>query len=57
MAAGQLLFVEPQVVREGVALETPTTMLVIGGVPGRAYEPPAFALDGPLETRRRSTDG
>ena len=57
MAPGQLLFVEPQVVREGVALETPTTMLVIGGVPGRAYEPPPFALDGPAESRRRSADG
>ena len=57
MAAGQLLFVEPQVVREGVALETPTTMLVIGGVPGRAYEPPPFALDRPAENRRRSADG
>ncbi len=45
MAAGQLLFVEPQVFREGVALETPTTMLVIGGVPGNAYAPPPFALD------------
>ena len=29
----------------GVALETPTTMLVIGGVPGKAYAPPPFALD------------
>ena len=57
MAPGQLLFVKPQVVREGVALETPTTMLVIGGVPGRAYEPPPFALDGPAESRRRSADG
>jgi mannose-6-phosphate isomerase-like protein (cupin superfamily) len=45
MAPGQLLFVEPQVFREGVALETPTTILVIGGVPGKAYTPPPFALD------------
>jgi mannose-6-phosphate isomerase-like protein (cupin superfamily) len=29
--AGQLLFVAPEVFREGVALETPTTVLVIGG--------------------------
>lgn len=44
MTPGQLLFVEPHVFREGVALETPTTMLVLGGIPGRAYEPPPFAL-------------
>ncbi len=46
MSPGQLLFVASQVVREGVALETPTTMLVVSGVPGRAYSPPPFALDG-----------
>jgi hypothetical protein len=45
LQAGDLLFVEPQVFREGVALETPTTVLVIGGKPGNAYEPPPFALD------------
>ncbi len=49
MSAGQLLFVAPQVVREGVALETPTTMLVVSGIPGRAYEAPPFALDRPDE--------
>jgi hypothetical protein len=30
---------------EGVALETPTTVLVVGGRPGAAYEPPPFVLD------------
>ena len=45
MTPGQLLFVEPRVFREGVALETPTTMLVVGGLPGKAYAPPPFALD------------
>ena len=45
MSAGQLLFVAPDVVREGVALETSTTMLVVSGVPSRAYAPPPFALD------------
>jgi len=45
MTPGQLLFVEPRVLREGVPLETPTTMLVVGGLPGMAYAPPPFALD------------
>lgn len=45
MTAGQLLFVAPSVFREGIALETPTTVLVIGGKPGTVYEPPPFALD------------
>ena len=35
MRTGQLLFVAPPVFREGVALETPTTVLVIGGKPGK----------------------
>ena len=46
---GQLIFVAPDVFREGVALETPTTILVVSGVPGRAYRPPPFALDWPDE--------
>jgi mannose-6-phosphate isomerase-like protein (cupin superfamily) len=45
LAAGHVLFVAPEVFREGVALETPTTVLVVGGRPGAAYEPPTFALD------------
>jgi mannose-6-phosphate isomerase-like protein (cupin superfamily) len=42
---GGLVFVQPEVHREAVALETPTTLLVVGGVPGRPYEPPPFRLD------------
>ena len=49
LAAGQVLFVSPDVFREGVALETPTTVLVVGGRPGRAYAAPPFALDRPAE--------
>jgi mannose-6-phosphate isomerase-like protein (cupin superfamily) len=42
---GGLVFVRSHVRREAIALETPTTLLVVGGVPGRPYEPPAFQLD------------
>jgi mannose-6-phosphate isomerase-like protein (cupin superfamily) len=47
LRTGQVLFVSPEVFREGVALETPTTVLVVGGRPGHAYEAPPFALDRP----------
>lgn len=36
-AAGDLLFVAPGVERAAVALETPTTVLMIGAVAGAAY--------------------
>jgi mannose-6-phosphate isomerase-like protein (cupin superfamily) len=42
---GAAAFVQPQVYREALALETPTTLLVVGGVAGHAYEPPPFRLD------------
>ena len=42
---GSVLFVSPDVHREGYALASPTTVLVVGGVPGEAYEPPPFHLD------------
>jgi hypothetical protein len=45
LAPGELLFVAPDVFREGVALETSTTVLVVGRRAGAAYEPPPFALD------------
>jgi mannose-6-phosphate isomerase-like protein (cupin superfamily) len=47
LGSGGLVFVPPETYREAFALETPTTVLVIGGVPGRAYEPPPFQLDYP----------
>ncbi len=34
LGEGELLFVEPHVVREARALESPTTVLAIGGMPG-----------------------
>jgi mannose-6-phosphate isomerase-like protein (cupin superfamily) len=45
LGRGGLVFVRPDVYREALALETPTTILVMGGIPGRAYEPPPFQLD------------
>lgn len=49
LAPGCVLFVSPDVHREGYALASPTTVLVVGGVPGQAYEPPPFHLDAPEE--------
>ena len=40
----QLLFVPPEVGRGAVALETPTVLFMVGGVPG-SYEPPVWARD------------
>lgn len=37
LGAGELLYVPPNVVREAVALESPTLVFMIGGVPG-AYQ-------------------
>jgi mannose-6-phosphate isomerase-like protein (cupin superfamily) len=39
LGAGELLYVPPEVQRSGVALETPTTVLMIGGVAGKPFEP------------------
>lgn len=39
LGAGELLFLEPDVNRAGIALETPTTVLMIGGVAGKPFEP------------------
>jgi mannose-6-phosphate isomerase-like protein (cupin superfamily) len=36
---GGLLYVPPHVQRAGVAVETPTTLLMIGGVAGKPFEP------------------
>jgi quercetin dioxygenase-like cupin family protein len=40
----ELLFIEPNVGRGAVALETPTVVFIVGGKPG-AYEPPIWARD------------
>jgi mannose-6-phosphate isomerase-like protein (cupin superfamily) len=39
LAAGEVLYVAPNVNREARALETPTTVLMIGAVPGAPYVP------------------
>jgi mannose-6-phosphate isomerase-like protein (cupin superfamily) len=44
---GEMLFAHPEVAREAHALETPTTILLVGGVPGEAYVPPAWSRDAP----------
>jgi mannose-6-phosphate isomerase-like protein (cupin superfamily) len=45
LGAGEVLFAAPDVHREAYALETPTTLFLVGGLPGRAYEPPAWSRD------------
>jgi len=37
-AAGSLVYVQPTATRKATATEEGTTILVVGGVPGRAYE-------------------
>lgn len=39
LGPGELLFLQPEVQRAGVALETPTLVLMIGGVAGKPFEP------------------
>ena len=44
VAKHELLFVKPKVGRGALALETPTTLLIVGGKPG-TYKPPVWAPD------------
>ena len=39
LGAGELLYLPPEVKRAGVALETPTTVLMVGGVAGKPFQP------------------
>ena len=39
LGEGELLYVRPEVEREARALETPTLLFMVGGVPGGAYAP------------------
>jgi mannose-6-phosphate isomerase-like protein (cupin superfamily) len=39
LGPGGLLYVPPRVRRAGTALETPTTLLMVGGVAGKPFEP------------------
>jgi hypothetical protein len=45
LGPGELVYAKPEVVREAVALETPTLLFLVGGVPGKAYEPPVWSRD------------
>lgn len=45
LGAGEVLVARPEVHREAYALETPTTLFLVGGIPGRPYEPPTWSRD------------
>jgi mannose-6-phosphate isomerase-like protein (cupin superfamily) len=45
LATGDVLFARPGVKRHAIALESPTTLLIVGGRPGEAYSPPIWASD------------
>jgi mannose-6-phosphate isomerase-like protein (cupin superfamily) len=45
LGPGELLFAQPGVRRQAVAVETPTMLFIVGGRPGQAYEPPIWARD------------
>jgi len=45
LGPGELVYATPEVVREAVALETPTLLFLVGGVPGQPYSPPPWARD------------
>jgi tetratricopeptide (TPR) repeat protein len=46
--AGTFVFARPGVKRTAVAAEPETTLLALGGVPGKPYEPSAWPIWGPL---------
>jgi len=46
--AGTLVFVRPGVKRTAFAEEPNTTIIAIGGTPGRAYEPSGFEIWAPI---------
>ena len=45
LGPGELLYARPGVRREAIALESPTTLFIVGGRPGEAYAPPIWASD------------
>lgn len=45
LGAGELLYARPEVQREAHALETPSMVFLVGGVPGRPYEAPTWSRD------------
>lgn len=46
--AGTLVYVRPEVKRTAFAEEAGTTLIAVGGVPGKAYEPDGWELWGPI---------
>ena len=51
--AGTLVFVRPGVKRTAVAGEPETTILALGGTPGKVYEPDGWELWAPLDPPTR----
>jgi tetratricopeptide (TPR) repeat protein len=47
--AGALVYAEPGIMRTAFAEEAGTTLLAMGGQPGKAYEPEGFELWAPLQ--------
>jgi tetratricopeptide (TPR) repeat protein len=47
--AGTLVFVEPGIKRTAFAEEPGTTLLAVGGVPGKAYETHGYDIWGPIQ--------
>jgi mannose-6-phosphate isomerase-like protein (cupin superfamily) len=45
LGPGEILYARPGVRREAVAVETPTTLFIVGGRPGEPYTPPIWATD------------
>jgi len=39
LAAGEMMHVSPEVVRDAIALSDGTLVLCVGGTPGQAYSP------------------
>jgi mannose-6-phosphate isomerase-like protein (cupin superfamily) len=42
---GDVLYCRPHVHREAIALETPTLLFLVGGLPGKPYEIPTWSRD------------
>jgi uncharacterized cupin superfamily protein len=45
LGRGDVLLARPGVMREAVAAESPTMLLIVGGRAGEAYSPPIWASD------------
>jgi tetratricopeptide (TPR) repeat protein len=54
--AGTFVFVRPEVKRTAFAEEPGTTLVAVGGVPGKAYEPSGWELWAPLNQAYQAGD-